>query len=236
MAFQNSSDNQDVKELREVAEPFKGGEFPIRIKGGYEWKNKGFLWHMAQICRADKWCPDAGIVAHADPDIIFTKPTTPQTFSHEGKPLLRYEPFETLCKRHPGVWNWKIACDNALPFSVANEFMRGHLHCHYLKVYPKVRELVEQKTKLPFDEYVKSCKNSYPQTFAEHPTIGAVAYECFKEDYSLVDLSKDANPDRSPYPVIQFWSHRPPDQEQEIVIDGIKRNIIPIKIIEEILK
>lgn len=224
----------DVKELRKMIKEI--GIESVTVKGGNEWVKKGFNWHMAQICRADCWIPDADYVAHFDPDCIFTKPVKPQTFFQEDRPILRYEPFESLAKRHLGTWNWKIACDNALPFTCADEGMRGHPEVYHLGVYKRTRELVEEKTGKTFDAYVKSSKNDYPQTFAEFPTLSAVALEKFRDRYYAIDLSKTASPDRSPFPVIQFWSHRPPDEEQEIWIDGVQRLVIPIQLIKEILK
>lgn len=224
----------DVKELRKIIEEI--GIESVTVKGGNEWVKKGFLWHLAQICRADCWIPDADYVAHFDPDCIFTKPVTPRTFFQGDRPVLRYEPFESLAKRHPGTWNWKIACDNALPFNCADEGMRGHPEVYHIGLYKRTRELVEEKTGKAFDAYVKSTKNDYPQTFAEFPTLSAVALEKFRDQYYPIDLSKTASPDRSPWPVIQFWSHRPPDEEQEIWIDGLQRLVIPIQLIKETLK
>ena len=208
----------------------------VNVKHGYEWKDKGMLWHMAQVCRADEWCPNADYIAHWDADCIFTAPVTPETFFKDGKPLLRYEPFESLAKRHPGIWNWKIAAENALPFNVADEFMRGHPEVYAPDTYKKTRQLIEEKHKVSFNEYVRSCKNAYPQTFAEHPTLGAVAATCFSDSYSLSDCSRQSNPDKSSYPVVQFWSHSPPDKEQDIWIEGVKRTIIPAQYAEAILK
>ena len=224
----------DVKELRALIAEVQIEN--VTVKSGYEWAKKGFVWHMAQICRADEWCPNATHIAHYDPDCIFTKPVSPETFWKAGKPLLRYEPFSTLALRHPGTLNWKIAAENALPFPVSNEGMRGFMHVYHCGLYAKTRSLVEEKTGQPFNDYVKSTKNEYPNTFAEFPTLSAVAIHLFQDEYTMCDLSKEPNPDRSPYPVIQFWAKGPIDQEQEIWIDGLKRNIVPIKLIEEILK
>ncbi len=224
----------DAKELRKMI-----GEIDITfitVKAGHEWVKKGFLWHMAQICRADHWIKDVDYVAHLDPDCIFTKPVTPQTFYQNNRPVLRYEPFESLAQRHPGTWNWKVACDNALPFTCADEGMRGHPEVYHLALYKRTRELIEEKTGMGFDSYIKSTRNEYPQTFAEFPTLSAVALEKFRSEYVPIDLSKTASPDRSPWPVIQFWSHRLPNEEQEIWIDGVQRLVVPIEKIEEILK
>lgn len=238
---------KDVKELRQLAIYSANGNidtphpdflvdfpFPIHIKSGYEWAHKGMLWHLAQECRADEWCPHADYIAHWDSDCIFTKPVTPQTFFKNGKPLLRYEPFAIIGVRHPGVMNWKIAAENALPFPVADEFMRGLPHVYHRSLYAKTRELVEQKTKQPFNEYVKSGRNTYPQQMADYPILGAVAYECFKDQYCLCDLSKEPSPDKSPYPVFQAWSHAPADVATEVWYDGVKRKIVPLEIYKEL--
>jgi len=225
---------KDAKELRQVIR--KSGLENVKVKHGYEWAKKGMCWHLAQECRADVWCPDADYIAHFDSDCIFTKPVSPETFFKNGKPLLRYEPFATLGIRHPGTMAWKIATENALPFPVNDEFMRGLPHIYHHSVYAKTRILVEQKTAMPFTEYVRSGRNEYPQQFCEYVTLGSVAAHEFRDDYYMVDLSKESNPDRSPYPVQQFWGHGPLDQPQEIWVDGIKRTVTPIKMIEEILK
>jgi hypothetical protein len=227
--------DEDVKELRSII-AVNGGGIPIHVKHGRQWTNKGMLWHMAMECRADEICPHANYIAHLDPDCIFTAPVSPDTFFIEGKPVLRYEPFESLAKRQPGVWNWKVAADNALPFTVADEGMRGHPEIYTRATYEKTRQLIETKHKLTFNEYVRSCKNEYPQTFAEYPTLSAVAIECFSDCYCLQDCSRQTNPDKSPWPVIQFWSHGAPDVEQEVWIEGIKRNVKPIEAINQILK
>lgn len=227
---------QDMKDLRTLIAVNYRSKIPIRAEHGYEWRTKGFLWHEAMVCRADKYCPRAEYIAHWDADCIFTAPVTPETFFEGGKPLLRYEPFETLAVRHPNNLRWKFAAEAALPFQVDNETMRSHPEIYERRLYPKTRELVEKKTGKQFNEYVRSCKNDFPQTFAEHPTLGAVAYECFKENYCLHDCSKQENPDSCQYPVQQFWSHGAPDQPQEIMVQGVKKTVIPKQFTEEILK
>lgn len=225
---------QHVKELRAlIAEVGIGG---VTVKSGYEWAKKGNMWHVAQELRADEWCSKADYIAHFDADCLFDKPVTPAAFFNNGKPLLRYEPFESLAKRHPGTWNWKIAGDLAFEFSVADEYMRGHPEVYHRALYAKTRELIEKKVKQPINEYVKSCRNEYPSQVCEYEFLGAVAHKFFAEQYSLVDLSKEPNPDYSPFPVIQLWSHGPIDKEQTVWINGAKKAIIPAILAEEILK
>ncbi len=225
---------KDAKELRQLVSEYKG-EIPVKVKYAYEWAKKGMCWHMAQECRADEWCPDSDYIAHFDSDCIFTSPVTPETFFKSGKPLLRYEAFEALTKRHPGVANWKIAAENALGFKVDLEGMRGHPEIYHRELYAETRRLVEDRQKMAFDDYVKSSRNEYPQSFAEYPTLSAVAIDRFPNLYFMSDCAKQTNPDLSPYPVGQFWSHGHIDHPQDIWWFGEKKSIIPSEKIKEVL-
>jgi len=225
---------KDVPALRIIIN--NSGIKNVIVKSGYEWAKKGMLWHLVQKCRADEWCPDADYIAHFDADCVFTSPVTPETFFKDGKPLLRYEPFATLSLRQPNILNWKAAAERCLPFTVNNEGMRGHPEVYHRTLYAKTRELVEQKTKLPFNDFVKSTRNEFPQEFCEFVTLSAVAQELFKDNYFFVDLSKEPNPDKSPYPVCQFWSHGEITKPQTIWIDGKTKEVTPKILMEEILK
>lgn len=224
----------DVPALREIIS--RVGIENVTVKSGYEWKGRGHLWHMCQICHSDEWCPEADYVAHFDSDCIFTAPVTPVTFFENEKPLLRYESFESVIKREPGVINWKIAAELCLPFAIENEYMRGFCHVYEKETYKRTRKLVEEKTGQNFNEYVRSGRNTFPASFCEFVTLGAVAHHDFSEKYTLHDCSTDAIPGSNPWPVIQCWSHSPPDKEQTIWIDGVKQTIIPKQLMEEILK
>lgn len=204
-------------------------------ESGEEWPGKGFLWHEAQICRADEWLPDADIICHFDPDCVFTEPVTPFTFiSNDGRPFLRYESFRTIGKRHPGVLSWKHAAELCVPFTVENEYMRGFCHCYTRNTYRKIREVVEKKTGMKFDDYVKTCKNDFPQTFAEHVTLGAVAHKYLEHEYILKDCGLQSNPDENPYPVFQGWSHSPPDRPVDLWYKGKVSRMVPLDKFKEL--
>lgn len=221
---------KDVPALRNIIKEV--GIESVTVKSGYEWKNKGNVWHCCQEFRADEWCPDSDYIAHLDADCIFTAPATPETFFRDGKPLLRYEAFETLVRRHPGTANWKIAVDLCLPFNVEVETMRGHAEVYGRELYAITRQLVEQKTGQLFNEYIHAAKNDYPSTICEYATLGAVAYYKFIDFYYPLDLAKEPNPDKNHYPICQFWSWRSPELPQEINFNGIKENIAPLEIIK----
>ena len=230
-----SCPTQDVKALKKVIKESGIKPKPV-IKFGEEWESKGMLWSEHNKCMADELCPNADYIAHFDSDCIFTRPVRPSDFFKNGKPLLRYEAYSSLVKREPNIVNWKIAVESCLPFQVDNEFMRGHPEVYHRGLYAETRKLIEEKTGLEFSEYVKSCKNSFPQTFAEFPTLGAVAFKEFDELYHPHDCATQENPDAHPYPVIQFWSHGAIDKEQTIWMDGKKQNVIPLEIINKLIQ
>lgn len=213
---------------REIGPEIMGQDrVKYRPIAGNEWPGKGKLWQMWQSMTADKILTDSDFIGHFDADCIFTGPITPETFAPCGMPILRYEKFNTIGVRHPGVLNWKRAAESCLPFEVIWECMRGHPEVYHFGLYSRARDLIELKTGMAAEEWWKKQKNEYPQTAAEYPTLGAVAMQTFPDKYLLVDLAKQENPDRVETPVIQFWSWGDPDKPQEIWIWGQKKVVVP---------
>lgn len=199
---------------------------------GDEWPGQGMLWHMHEIMHADRHCPDADFIAHIDPDCVFTGPVTPETFIKDGKPILRYEHFDSIGARHPGVLCWRTASEKALPFKVEREFMRGHPEVYHRGLYSEARQLIEMKTGMKLEDYIKTCRNEHPQTFAEYPTLGAVAFHSFKDKYHLHDCALQANPDMQDFPVFQAWSHSAPDVPADLWYRGRQQRIRPVEMYE----
>jgi len=225
--------NEDFPEARSLVDKLLPSQF-VKVRSGREWKNKGMLWHMAQKCRADEWCDGADFVAHIDSDCVFYKPVTPSTFFRNEKPLLYYEPFTSLAQRNSNIWNWKINIENCLPFSCPDEGMRQHPNCYAMSTYKLTREMVEQKTGIKFDAFVRSCKNEYPQTFCEFPTLSAVALHSQRDLYEPEDRSRQSNPEKSAYPVFQMWSHGPIDKEQSTWFEGKEVRILPKEFVKQL--
>ena len=181
--------------------------------GGAEWTDQGFLWHMWCIMQADQFVPARSThIAHLDPDCVFTEPVTPERFCLQGKPVLRYEPYTTKIAKEPNIQHWYEAVNRALPFWAEYETMCGHPELYHMGLYKVARTLIEQQVGQPLDVYMKQCKNSYPQTFAEFPTLGAVALQCFPKMYYRHQMgSHPRMEDLENWPVFQAWSHNPPD-------------------------
>lgn len=222
--------DEDLIALRYLVSKLHGESgIPIYCVSGNEWPGKGFLWHACQIFRADQWCEKADYVFHFDPDCIFSANVTPATFMVEDKPILRYEAFSTIGVRHPGVLLWKKAAEDCLPWEVDKEFMRGHPEVFHRGLYKAAREIISTCVGKPIDDYLKSCRNEFPQSAAEFPTLGAICYEKFRELYAPFNCGSQANPDFQPFPVRQCWSHAPIDKPQSIWWDGKIQKITPLE-------
>lgn len=180
-------------------------ELPISVRCGDEWPGKGFLWHEMVIMRADEWCSRSGIIFHLDADCVFTEPVTPAEYVTDGKPRLLYESFVSMNKKGIDECNkWQTCVQECLPFDVMYETMRAHPEVYRRELYPRARELVEQKTGLKFDDWMRAGKNDFPQDRCEHNTLGNVALQCFADQYDLYNL------EHKPWPhmkIHQGWPH-----------------------------
>lgn len=170
-----------------------------------EKEGKGMLHHEVQICQADCWLPEADQILHLDADCIFKQPVTPEFYMRNGKPVLLGELWEDFRESYPTRYGWRKCVQDALGFVGHFETMVRHPHLHVREVYLKTRQLVEKHHGRAFEEYVLSCENSFPQTFAEFPTLGTVALAFFPDKYELeVYRESDGQPDRG---LVEFWSH-----------------------------
>lgn len=197
-----------------------------------EWPGQGMLWHECQEMFADQWCPSADFIAHLDPDCVFTAPVTPETFIKNGKPILRFENFSFIGARHPGVLRWQECTEKCLPFPVHYETMRCHPEVYHHGLYAEARHQMEFTTKKTVVDYVKSCRNEFPQTFCEYVTLGNVAMHLFPDLYELVEQTGDVV--TPPNHLQQFWSHGLIDQPQDIWVNGRKKTVVPIAMIKEL--
>jgi hypothetical protein len=187
-------------------------QVPLSVLHGPEWPGKGMLWHMAQKMRADEWCKGADFVLHIDSDCMFTEPVTPEDYFVDGKPVLMHASFEWLVKaQQANLSMWKEAAERALGWEVTQETMRRHPAVHHHSLYVTARQCIEAHTGMKCDDYIQSCENQFPQTFAEFPTLGAVALKVFPDFYAWRNQETQGFP---PSKLVQFWSHSPPHVPQ----------------------
>lgn len=223
-----------LKSIEKYARGFAGVTLavPESERGLYDWvkhvkmvyfpetPGKGMLHHEIMVCRADELCPNASAILHMDADCMFWANATPSDFFIDGKPVILRERYVSL--RNPNRKLWQRCVENAVGFKPEYETMVAHPQIRMRAVYKATRDLVERYTKKPFNEYVLSCNNEFPQSFAEHMTTGAVAIAHFRDQHACVDydwrrdadecgLSQDAGFQylyrRDRDKVVETWSH-----------------------------
>lgn len=155
---------------------------------------KGMMHHEVMVCRADILCPHADAVLHVDSDCLFWRPVTPKDYVIDGKYLMVRERYDEIAKRNANRLIWRDCVKNATGLFPEFETMVRHPNIYPVKLYGRVRDRVERHTKMEFDAYVLSRENSFPQGFAEFPTLGAVAIDEMEDLFHFVDYDheKDA--------------------------------------------
>lgn len=190
---------------------------PIRVAMFEDWPDKGFLRHEHVIMCSDEYT-DADFVCHVDSDCLFTEPVTPADYFVGEKPVLLHASFHWLITtQQANLEMWKHAAERALGFEVTEECMRRHPAVHYRKVYPATRYIIEKHTGKPFADFVRSGVNAFPQDIAEFPTLGAVAWTCFHDEYHWINQETDPWPHNK---LTQFWSVSPPEIPQKPIFRG----------------
>lgn len=217
---------QDKAMFKEVAEPYG-----FTVKSFDEWPEKGFVHHEAIICEADQWCPNADAILHLDADCLFTGPVTPEHYMLDGKLILYRERYEGF-RMHPNRYGWKETVKRATGIDPEWETMCRHPAVHWPKTYALTRTIITLHTGMPANDYIRSCRNTYPQGFAEFPTLGAVAVERYPDDYCFIEQAHDSTDirrDKSRDKVKAFWSvggveminDRHPDETARQMMDRI---------------
>lgn len=184
----------------------------LRVVGFDERPGKGMLHHMVKILEADLLCPDADAILHLDADCLFTAPVTPASYIEGGKPVVfrqRYENFRECDSRY----SWKTCVRNATGIDPEWETMVRHPSVYLRDVYALTRETIGQHVQMDWAEYILSCRNTYPQTFAEFPTLGAVAIKFMEDRYHWISCHRQSDGSWSITPgdreqlLMGFWSH-----------------------------
>lgn len=213
----------DIDAFLPLEQKYSTPDCPVLVRTFMEYPGKGFCHHMAMICYADVFSPDATHIAHIDPDCLFTRPTSPSDYIIDDRPILLIEPFDAIRQHgHMGRYGWKAVTENALKIPVQYETMCRHpaVHCKWL--YKAVREHMEARHSIPFYDYVLRGKNDFPHEYAEFPTLGAFAVEMYPHKYVFINRGFDQEKN-DPIPHLeQFWAgHTQPDSEHNQA--GIKR-------------
>jgi len=176
-----------------------------------EWVGKGMLYHMFLEMEAPNYCDGADAIVHFDSDWAFQEPVTPDDYIRDGKPICVYASFDWLCStQQANLRQWQIAVEAAIGKPAQYEMMRLPQLIHIPETYRKAKEEIERHTHTPMDRYIFAQRDEYPQTFAEYPTLGMIAWRHFYDKYHWI------NQETEPFPkikVYQAWSHCDPTPE-----------------------
>jgi len=197
-----------------LAELSQHDKIPIRVMIYKDWPGKGFLRHEYAILCSDEFS-DADFFCHIDSDCIFVEPVSPADYFVDGKPVLVHATYHWLVTcQQANLSMWQAAVANAVGWAPTEETMRCHPAVHYRKTYQKTRECIALHTGMSAEDYVQAGVNDFPQSVAEFPTLGAVAWKFFHPDYHWLNQEKGEWPHQK---IVQFWSHGPVDVPQSPV-------------------
>lgn len=177
---------------------------------------KGMLQHMERICSADQICVKDQFILHVDADCIFHDPVTPDEYIVKDRPVYVFRSYDSLIDSKTGrvsdCHQWKSVVRINIGEEPEVYSMCRHPSCFPVDFYPTFRLHVETVHKMPFKDYVLSCRNEFPQTFAEFPAMGAWAWNHMRDRFYWVDVVKNGAPkDR----LKAFWSHSGLDARQD---------------------
>jgi hypothetical protein len=210
------------------------GQAILRFNHFDQWPGKGFVHHMDRIIHADQICPQADFILHMDSDCIFTEPVTPEDYFWGGKPVLIGAPYPWIVAKfnNPHHLRWKEAVERALGGTSEREFMRRHPAVHYRDLYQQTRDAILKHTRQPSSDYIRASQNTFPQTFAEFPTLGEVAWRDLRESYYWINQESDPWPKDK---LIQFWSYGPMNKPNNVWQGGTMVEMVPQEVFNRLL-
>lgn len=223
-----------MKSIRQYASGFYGTTIvvPSHEVGLYDWvrkeakvvyfdepAGKGMMAHEIQKCRADEWCPAADFILHLDADCMFFRRVTPADYVKNWQGLMVGESYASIT--NPNRHIWKKCVEDATGYTPTHDCMVRHPQIHPRQVYQATRDAVEAFTGRSFNEYVLSCRNEFPQGFAEYPTLATIGLRNFRLFYDFTEYDHAADAKLTSQPagsfqyayrrdrdfVTEWWSH-----------------------------
>lgn len=190
-----------------------------RVEFFHQPEGKGMLAHEREICRADEWCPNAEFILHLDADCMFFRPVRPEDYVIGGRCLAVRESYAKIT--NPNRHVWKKCVEDAVGITPQFDAMLRHPQVHPARVYKETRAQITLHTGVMWDDYILSCRNEFPQSFAEFPTLAAVGWSAFPDAYQFSDYDKSADAAlccmsegdfqylyrRDREHLVEFWSH-----------------------------
>jgi Family of unknown function (DUF6492) len=203
---------------------------PIQIKHYHEYPNKGMVNAQVMKLYADVLCPDADFIFHIDADCLFHEAVSPSDYIVEGNPVLICTEYDKIPEGR-AEHIWRSNAMNALNLGkqdVPYETMQRHPGVFKRNLYPILRSWIERVHKTPFHQYVLEQRNEFPQSFAEFPTIGALAIYLDRKENTknyevfVKSINDEPHPSKK-HKLTQFWSHaRPHGQYHDLYVKQIR--------------
>lgn len=175
--------NVPVKDARY----FRHIEDKVTLTTFDEAPGKGFLHHMIMKVRADEVLPHAEHVVLLDSDCLFWQPVTPADYIIDGQALMVRERYEEVGRRNENRLIWQRCVEAATGIRPVWEAMTRHPAVYPREIFAHTRTAVENHVRMPFDEYVFSRENAFPQGFCELNTLAAVAIRDMPDRFNFVD-------------------------------------------------
>jgi hypothetical protein len=145
----------------------------------------------------------ADYIMHWDSDTVLMAPLTPSDLIVDGKPIIYYEPYESV-GREP----WQPIVTEILGWSPEHEFMRRHPFVYPRWLYAEVRAFLEERYGQSLENYIVS--RPY-RSFTEFNVLGAYAWARHRNKFTW------RNPHGDPVYVRQFRSWDGLDSHREEV-------------------
>lgn len=183
------------------------GLTPLRIHYFQEYPNKGFLGHLIEKCKADLHCPYAQSILHLDADCMAMGNVRPEDYAPDARPIIIRESYEAVGKRNENRLYWQKTVENALGFTPEWECMTRHPQIYLRETYSAMRAAVEAHTGMGFEEYVLAGQNTFPQSFCEFNTLGAIALRDTPERYTIKDYDRAAVARGAGVKERETWQH-----------------------------
>jgi hypothetical protein len=162
----------------------------VKLRPFKQIPGKGIMHHVLMKCHADELCPSADAILHMDADCVVKERMTPSDYIPNGRPIIVRQSFNELASLNQNRMIWQENAVRALGFSPEYETMVRHPNVYLRSLYPLMRSKVEEQTKQKFDDYALSGRETFPQSFQEFITLGAVAIKYCPNQYTFVDYDR----------------------------------------------
>jgi len=178
------------------------GKVPLEVRWFDEWPGKGMMHRENIIVHSDLLHGSQyATFTNLDADMVITRPMDAGEFFVKGRPRLPVR--DIIPEVAAAAGHWHRGVRDAIGIYPDTDGM-GWLPLTYEReTLHKTRELIQKHTRKSAEAYIRSCRNEYPQTFAEFNTLSFVAWNFFRSRYEF-------SPGMPPWgqrTILHFWSH-----------------------------